>query len=380
MAFQGAGFDIIIDAVLTDVGKEKMAKGDFKVSKFSFGDDEIDYRLFDQASDDDEGYTQMLLTASTMEAYSHKASNILYGIQSFPRQDLLYLPILKINKAKKISTNPTLTSGFVAETDTTGGAQRSGSAYLLSVNSETTSKINSIFSTGSFSFLDSDSYEKNKIIIESGISEKLVTPSALYMPSDATAADFKTTYAGRIYQIVSRGLLDQIFMVYADKRFIEKIYAPDTGGDIGTGGSSCGSVFRNFKDGSSDINFVSSNKVAKVSYQFLYDNYDCYISEGIANMISDFDTEYTEPLNKDFSELGGPKGSVTALNFSVDQELKGSSTSARNYRYTDFGKIDQYVFDKTHKFDYIDTNVYVEGATSKASVVVPLRIIRYVGT
>ena len=370
MAFQGAGFDIIIDAVLTDVGKEKMATGDFKISKFAFGDDEIDYRLFDQASDDDEGYTQMLLTASTMEAYSHKASNILYGIQSFPRQDLLYLPILKINKAKKVATNPTLTSGFVAETDTTFGAQRSGSAYLLSVNSETTNKINSIFSTGSFSFLDSDSYEKNKIIIESGISEKLVSPSAIYMPSDATAADFKTTYAGRIYQIVSRGLLDQVFMVYADKRFIEKIYAPD----------SCGSVFKNFKDGSSDINFVSSNKVAKVSYQFLYDNYDCYISEGIANMISDFDTEYTEPLNKDFSELGGPKGSVTALNFSIDQELKGSSTSNRDYRYIDFGKTDQYIFDKTHKFDYIDTNVYVEGASSKASVVVPLRIIRYVGT
>ena len=92
------------------------------------------------------------------------------------------------------------------------------------------------------------------------------------------------------------------------------------------------------------------------------------------------DTEYEEPLNKDFSELGGPKGSVTALNFSVDHELKTKSAGTRDYRYADFGKIDQYIFDKTHKFDYIDTRVRVEGASSKASVVIPLRIIRYAGT
>ena len=37
--------DIIVDAVLTDVGREFLARNDgsFEIVRFSFGDDEIDY-------------------------------------------------------------------------------------------------------------------------------------------------------------------------------------------------------------------------------------------------------------------------------------------------------------------------------------------------
>ena len=49
MSFLDNSGDIILDAVLTDAGRERLARGDgtFKITKFAFGDDEINYELYD---------------------------------------------------------------------------------------------------------------------------------------------------------------------------------------------------------------------------------------------------------------------------------------------------------------------------------------------
>ena len=46
MAFLDNSGDIIMDAVLTDEGRKKMANGTFRITKFAMGDDEIDYGLY----------------------------------------------------------------------------------------------------------------------------------------------------------------------------------------------------------------------------------------------------------------------------------------------------------------------------------------------
>jgi len=46
MAFLKNDGDIILDAVLTDLGRRRMAEGNFRITKFGLGDDEIDYSLF----------------------------------------------------------------------------------------------------------------------------------------------------------------------------------------------------------------------------------------------------------------------------------------------------------------------------------------------
>ena len=50
MGFLDNSGDIILDAVLTDTGRMRLAKGDgsFKISKFALADDEIDYKLYDK--------------------------------------------------------------------------------------------------------------------------------------------------------------------------------------------------------------------------------------------------------------------------------------------------------------------------------------------
>jgi len=50
MAFLDNSGDIILDAVLTDTGRFRLAKGDgsFKIVKFALSDDEINYGLYDK--------------------------------------------------------------------------------------------------------------------------------------------------------------------------------------------------------------------------------------------------------------------------------------------------------------------------------------------
>ena len=50
MAFLDNSGDIILDAVLTDTGRMRLAKGDgsFRIAKFALGDDEVNYELYDK--------------------------------------------------------------------------------------------------------------------------------------------------------------------------------------------------------------------------------------------------------------------------------------------------------------------------------------------
>jgi hypothetical protein len=93
-----------------------------------------------------------------------------------------------------------------------------------------------------------------------------------------------------------------------------------------------------------------------------------------------FDHEmYSYPSTK-FSNLLGPKGTVTAINFAIIKKLKANSSATRDYRYTKYGKTDQKLFDAKHKFDYIETVIYIAGATTDSRIQAPVRIIRYSGT
>ena len=48
MSFLDNSGDIILDAVLTDTGRKRMAAGNFSITKFGLGDDEINYALYDK--------------------------------------------------------------------------------------------------------------------------------------------------------------------------------------------------------------------------------------------------------------------------------------------------------------------------------------------
>jgi hypothetical protein len=364
MAFKNTSGTIIIDAVLTDLGRKKVSRGTLNITKFALGDDEINYETFSAADRDDSGYYPELTGSQIFEAYGSRHKNIQYGLISkdesaFQNDNwelehawIIHMPILKLND--KIAIVPELRDGV----------------YYLSVNDETTEKINEIFSN-TFKFLSDNAVDKRKIVVESGLDQIPALDGGL-QPPDIHPSQFEKYFAispeAREYFIEKKYLLDQDFYVFADNRFIVK-----------TLGINTKSVFKNYKNGESQINFESLIETSPISIESQFTTHATYLIKGIKNLMFDFYDELSSPSTA-YSSLDGPKGTVVAMNFIVNGYLKNNSTATRDFRYSKYGKIDEYLFDSTHKFDYVDTTVYIVGAATQSRVQVPLRLIRYAGT
>ena len=100
MAFLDNSGDIILDAVLTDTGRMRLARGDgsFKISKFALGDDEIDYESYNGGHSSGSAYYDLeILQTPIFEAFTNNTSNMKSKLVSLTNNNLLYLPVMVIN-------------------------------------------------------------------------------------------------------------------------------------------------------------------------------------------------------------------------------------------------------------------------------------------
>ena len=100
MGFLDNSGDIILDAVLTDTGRMRLAQGDgsFKIVKFALGDDEIDYSLYDKTNPNGSAYYDLnILQSPILEAFTNNMSTMNSKLLSIRNRNLLYLPVLKLN-------------------------------------------------------------------------------------------------------------------------------------------------------------------------------------------------------------------------------------------------------------------------------------------
>ena len=100
MAFLDNSGDIILDAVLTDTGRMRMAKGDgsFRIVSFAFGDDEINYSNYTAVTSS--GYEDLsILQTPVLEAFTNNASSMKSKLISIPNPNHLYLPVVKLNES-----------------------------------------------------------------------------------------------------------------------------------------------------------------------------------------------------------------------------------------------------------------------------------------
>jgi len=103
MGFLDNSGDIILDAVLTDTGRFRLAKGDgsFKITKYAFADDEIDYEKFNKNHASGSAYYDLdVLKTPVLEAFTNNTSTMKHMLLSIPRTNLLYLPILKLQEGE----------------------------------------------------------------------------------------------------------------------------------------------------------------------------------------------------------------------------------------------------------------------------------------
>jgi len=127
MSFLDNSGDIILDAVLTDTGRFRLAKGDgsFKITKFAFADDEINYNNYDKDNISGSAYYDLdILQTPVLEAFTNNTSTMKSKLISVPTTNLLFLPILKINDQFAAATKPSAVTGF-------------NGSYLVSVDQDT---------------------------------------------------------------------------------------------------------------------------------------------------------------------------------------------------------------------------------------------------
>ena len=133
MGFLDNSGDIILDAVLTDLGRERLARGDgsFKITKFAVADDEIDYGKYNKNNASGSAYYDLdILTTPVLEAFTNNIASVKHKLMTIPRNNLLYLPVLKL--ANEVDgQNAALWTGTTVPSVT--------NLYLVTVDTDTSS-------------------------------------------------------------------------------------------------------------------------------------------------------------------------------------------------------------------------------------------------
>jgi len=158
MAFLDNSGDIILDAVLTDTGRLRLAKGDgsFNITKFALGDDEINYTLYDKNHPSGSAYYDVeILQSPVLEAFTNNTSVLKSKLLSVSRTNLLYLPEIRNNATDGIAENSSNGIVSVAVDQTTVDALKDSNGNLLAgiidsaeLNRNTTDKRRLLFDQG----------------------------------------------------------------------------------------------------------------------------------------------------------------------------------------------------------------------------------------
>jgi len=126
MAFLDNSGDIILDAVLTDTGRLRLARGDgsFRIAKFALGDDEIDYGKYDPDNMSGSSYYDVeIMKTPVFEAFTNNTSNMQSKLISFTRTNLLYLPVIMLNTLNTSNKTYTGLRTFLITADNTTSVQ-----------------------------------------------------------------------------------------------------------------------------------------------------------------------------------------------------------------------------------------------------------------
>ena len=341
MAFLDNSGDIILDAVLTDLGRQRMAEGNFTITKYAFGDDEINYGLYNKNHPSGSAYYDLeILQTPIMEAFVYSGAGINYGLASYTNTNLLYLPVIKQNQLNTIATRLVSSVYYLAANDETEQA----------LGSDTNSGIAGSGELGQTTkFLVSNATTQQVLLLETGL--------------DTT--DLVADSSNRSTYIVANNLLDSTFNVYFDNRFIANALTP-----------TATSVFSNYSNNGRNISIALSTATA-TSQASGMNNFSVSSARGIPDTVY-----YVAGSSNVQSAISGPRGTCTALNFKVVDGLDASKDATVDSKFTLYGKTGvaaTTLFPGSasgYTYDYIDTDVLIQGATTNVAYYATIRILR----
>jgi hypothetical protein len=163
MAFLDNSGDIILDAVLTDTGRYRLAKGDgsFRIAKFALGDDEIDYSLYSKDHPSGSAYYDLdILQTPILEALTDNASALKSHLLTIAQTDHLFLPIITL---------------FVSASG--NGTYDNQGYYAVAADSDTESDPNYVKNKeGVFYTHNKGSTVNNNIVVHQGLDTTKISP------------------------------------------------------------------------------------------------------------------------------------------------------------------------------------------------------------
>ena len=314
MAFLDNSGDIILDAVLTEVGRKRMENGNFRISKFAFGDDEINYELYNKNHASGSAYYDLeIMQTPVFEASTGINASINYGLLSYNNRNLLYIPTIKRNELHRVCAK-TVNNVY----------------YLAMADGVTLDALVTAFG--------GTSGGGTQKVLQSG----KVTGTAVMLETGLDTNEIAGTRTNKTNLIVSAGLMESHFDVSVDTRFIATVLGPSAGttfDNSGPSGESQVAVRLAASRPSKTDRNLKNNSIAKIT--------------AVNNNVVKRQTD--KRADTATSVIKGPRANMTALSF--DTTLLTIDDFSR------YGKTAQVVAGAAGTYRFIDTMVKVMGTT-----------------
>tara|TARA_R100000152_G_C6775549_1_gene204024 strand:+ start:711 stop:1688 length:978 start_codon:yes stop_codon:yes gene_type:complete len=318
MAFLDNSGDIILDAVLTDAGRKRLARGDgtFKVSKYAFGDDEIDYSSYNPDAASGSAYYDLeILQTPILEAFTNNRSSLKHKLISITNNSLLYLPELVLNE---VADNTTRIADSAVNGLTSG-------SFLVVVNSTTFIELNK----------DAPATFGNEVIYGYG------TPSPSHGDHIRVDQGLNTNKLDPMNKLSSE-LTERQYMIQIDSRLgmITDVF----GGALGS------------------PSFIDDDQIATY---YVTLGVGSYVAECLAGQIdSNADPDNYVGKGSGDELLQGPRGTKVRFGFRASSNLQAS-----DYLFDTIGRSATVASDT---YGCIDTTVKVTGVTTGYSIDIPV--------
>ena len=369
MAFLDNSGDIILDAVLTDTGRLRLAQGDgsFKISKFALGDDEINYELYNKSHASGSSYYDLeVLQTPVLEAFTNNTSNLKSKLISLSRTNILYMPVLRLNKNLGYSGGIQHGASKFFDRTTSGqatydsGADKTDDKFYIAVDEDTLTALRTYRKDGSSGYVSvprpvygllqgyaspaGEASYNNVIRVDQGLETSEIAPS-LGLDSD---------------------LYESAYIIEMDYR-LGRVKPSANKGDTPAA-----------------VNFIDDDNIA--SYYLTDNNYvnpENGQSPGTQTNTAGSYKKADLDAAGNSMVFEGPRGSTVQFRIGASQELQsstylftqiGSSVAANTANFLGLPTTDQLTTTKT--IYYIDSTVRVVGANTGYRLDLPVRYIK----
>ena len=333
MAFLDNSGDIILDAVLTDLGRLRLAEGKFSVVKFALGDEEINYRLYNpNHAGGAASYDLEIMQTPILEAFTSDQSLMKSRLMSFARNDLLHMPVMRVNDKVEEVKPSAINDGFVLMAD------------RATVKTNEGQKAEAGFLPGVFKSSTDDARFSTKCInVDSGILpdagrtvlhrlDSMLLESAYLIKCDQRLLQITTPMGIRNYNTFSAPLAPQ----YQDDDFTNTYYMVTGVAGVPIVGAGA-PEFRN------------------------------------RGLITDQSTEDTDEIEL-LEMFKGPLGRVLQFAPRVTDQIQFSTSFFDMLGST--GTNLTYRGSLINNYKFIDTNINIQGMTTGYSLDIPIRIVK----